>query len=407
MLDVKRSSASPNHEATQESKALIEKVTEMIPEMEKENDIALENIGNGENKEKEGHKGHEQGQEKRYAEQLETEQKKRQKEGQEEEQREGHGRGEDKRHEEGQIQGQEKEENEKVKIIEAKKWNMTNNAAANVNCDDNNEDKIVIIGVTQGTGQIEKRKKRKMDVIEEKAIANGAMLSDISINIAQNLLHNQFPTCRGLEDTTLGTYLQYSICKGEFAQILFTGNQHWICASNIGCKKGEVNIYDSSSGGNVTNHVKKQVAAILLEEGQEITLNIKSVQQQQNGTDCGVFSIAFLTSLLHGHDPSTKNYRNNELRSHLLPCITNGYVTPFPEYSAAEPNVKKCNKETKVVVELFCTCRMPWESRDAKKKETQMASCAICHKWYHHGCENIPDLVFKKQSFWQCSQCAL
>lgn len=39
LLDVKRSSASPNHEATQESKALIEKVKEMIPEMEKENDI--------------------------------------------------------------------------------------------------------------------------------------------------------------------------------------------------------------------------------------------------------------------------------------------------------------------------------------------------------------------------------
>ena len=47
----------------------------------------------------------------------------------------------------------------------------------------------------------------------------------------------------------------------------------------------------------------KQVASILHEEGLEIVFNIKSVQQQ-NGTDCGVFAIAFLTSLLNGDDPS-------------------------------------------------------------------------------------------------------
>ena len=48
----------------------------------------------------------------------------------------------------------------------------------------------------------------------------------------------------------------------------------------------------------------KQVASILHEEGSEIVFNIKSVQQQQDGTDCGVFAIAFLTSMLNGDEPS-------------------------------------------------------------------------------------------------------
>jgi hypothetical protein len=70
--------------------------------------------------------------------------------------------------------------------------------------DDDDDDDVLITGVVKGTGQIEKRKKRKMDQLEEKSIETGKMLSDMSINIAQNLLHHQFPTCQGLEDTTLG-----------------------------------------------------------------------------------------------------------------------------------------------------------------------------------------------------------
>ncbi|XP_031553855.1 uncharacterized protein LOC116290875 [Actinia tenebrosa] len=229
------------------------------------------------------------------------------------------------------------------------------------------------------------------------------MLSDISINITQNLLHGQFSTCQGLEDTTLGNFLQYSICNGEFAQILFTGHQHWVCASNIGCQKGEINIYDSSNHGNVSSYVKKQVAAILHEEGPEITINIKSVQQQQNGTDCGVFSIAFLTSLLHGGDPATRTYRNNKLREHLLTCILNGYVTPFPEDQGLR--VRRC-KERKLQIQLFCTCRMPWDEMDERRKDTQIISCDTCGKWFHCSCEQIPDIVFQEQSFWQCSVCS-
>lgn len=75
-----------------------------------------------------------------------------------------------------------------------------------------------------------------MDAAQVKTIKSSEMLTDVSVNISQNLLHKQFLLCEGLEDTTLGQCFS----GGEFAQILFTGQCHWMSATNIGCKKVEV-----------------------------------------------------------------------------------------------------------------------------------------------------------------------
>ena len=217
------------------------------------------------------------------------------------------------------------------------------------------------------------------------------------------LLHEQFPACEGLD--TLGPCLQYSVCGGEFGQILFTGSHHWITVSNIGCTLGaEVNIYDSLNHGNVNSQVKKQVAAILYAKAPEMVLHIRPVQQQTNGTDCGVFAITFLTSLLNGHEPSTQMYDNDELRPYLLTCISSGSMTPFPQAQASRVRKRKARK---VSVKLFCSCCMPWDKNDNKARATQMASCDACGEWYHRSCENIPDGVFTGTLHsWQCSICA-
>lgn len=103
------------------------------------------------------------------------------------------------------------------------------------------------------------------------------MLTDVSINVSQIMLHNQFLLCEGLEDSSLGTTFQYSVSGGEFAQIIHTGQCHWVAVSNIGCKKGVVNVYDSLNYGTLTTYTVKQIATILHEEDPEIILNIKPV----------------------------------------------------------------------------------------------------------------------------------
>ena len=42
------------------------------------------------------------------------------------------------------------------------------------------------------------------------------------------------------------------------------------------------------------------------------------MQQQSSGTDCGVFAIAVMTSLVFDNDPSEITYQQASLRSHLV-----------------------------------------------------------------------------------------
>ena len=39
-------------------------------------------------------------------------------------------------------------------------------------------------------------------------------------------------------------------------------------------------------------------------QGDKVKINIMNVQQQENGSDCGVFAIAFAKTILAGIDPT-------------------------------------------------------------------------------------------------------
>ncbi len=83
---------------------------------------------------------------------------------------------------------------------------------------------------------------------------------------------------------------------------------HWITISTIGCNNGEVNVYDSLPCMDLPLRVKQQIACILYNRAPVITLNVKIVQTQRGGSNCGLFSLAFVTSLCVGDDPTTINY---------------------------------------------------------------------------------------------------
>ena len=51
--------------------------------------------------------------------------------------------------------------------------------------------------------------------------------SDETINLAQVLLHKNFPLTNGFEDTKLGNLSQFSVPKNNFIQIIHDHN-HWI-----------------------------------------------------------------------------------------------------------------------------------------------------------------------------------
>ena len=107
----------------------------------------------------------------------------------------------------------------------------------------------------------------------------------------------------------------------------------------------------------------------------------------------------YLTNdLFRGQElPPTSNRRfwpsRKDLRNHIV-----------PPQAPDQTRLKRC-KGKRVITELFCSCRMPWDKQDGKRRATHMACCDKCEEWFHRSCENIPDRVFKKMSQWKCSKC--
>ena len=55
--------------------------------------------------------------------------------------------------------------------------------------------------------------------------------------------------------------------------------------------------------------------------------NVINVQQQENGSDCGVFAIAYAQCLLEGKNPA--EYDFIDPRKHLAHYLPNGSLTPI------------------------------------------------------------------------------
>ena len=164
------------------------------------------------------------------------------------------------------------------------------------------------------------------------------MLTDMTINLAQNALKKQYPEDSGFEDTLLGIIPDFSKHSGNsrYFQILHTGSLHWICIANVfkeGCLSPEnVNLYDGlNSNGKINPHTQDQIADYLyLPNAPEIHVDVQPVQQQTNGTNCGLFAIAYAVDLVHKEDPTKIRYNERRMRSHLVECLTEGSLTPFP-----------------------------------------------------------------------------
>ena len=119
------------------------------------------------------------------------------------------------------------------------------------------------------------------------------------IQQAHVLLQLENQAIAGFQRPTLGPVRNFDVVSGEFVQILHTGNNHWVCISSIGCVPGYVNLFDSLYHDSVIiQEVEEQTNDLL--GGRLIAPDPKPVQQQTNGSDCGVFAVAFATCLVFG-----------------------------------------------------------------------------------------------------------
>ena len=122
-------------------------------------------------------------------------------------------------------------------------------------------------------------------------------------------------------------------------------------------------------------HVLSCMSSLLRTPEKEMTYLVKTCQQQGNEFDCGVFAIAFATSLANGEYPSRILYDKKKLRSHLAEWMAAKKLTLFP-FSIIR---KTRSREIAEKVEVYCVCR---------RMEYQLLSStsASLEDWNFFGC---------------------
>ena len=289
---------------------------------------------------------------------------------------------------------------------------------------DNQEHKEVVSqgstgSVSQGeTYIIDQKKVDDVTVIEVKTptslpkyearlVQRHEMLTVDSINLAQSILHEMFPHLKGFQTVARGAVQAFLPVSGDFIQILHDGSLHWVCTANISLTGGKdpaaVNMYDSMNQGFIAKFTKQQLASFLCIQSAEMKIIMKSVQQQTSHVDCGVFAIAFATALAFGQDPSKLRFDVPKMRPHLVECLKLKKMSPFPEMKPGCSDIV-LSKRKFYTVELFCSCRMPYEK--PKSEADLMAQCGSCKEWFHQRCEKIALEIFKTSGMsFLCALC--
>lgn len=134
---------------------------------------------------------------------------------------------------------------------------------------------------------------------------------------------------------------------------------------------------------------------VVLTKLQKITVNFVDVVSQSNGCDCGVYSLAFATSLCYSCNPSTVNYISHKLREHLYHCLEKRTMLPFPQCERQ----RMARIQNKDSFSIYCVCRQP--------EFGKMIECEACREWFHKGCVPTPKSAWEGIAKWFCSNCSL
>ena len=149
------------------------------------------------------------------------------------------------------------------------------------------------------------------------------------MNFSQRLLKQQFPSLGGLQSTLLQCCKENQKRISRGVQIVHSRGNHWIVASTINCKQGEVAIFDSLYT-SIDESTKAIITSVFqAPENGTLTIRYVNTQKQADTNDCGLFAIASATAIAFGSDPSNQIYCQGEMRPHLHRCFVKGFLTQF------------------------------------------------------------------------------
>ena len=150
---------------------------------------------------------------------------------------------------------------------------------------------------------------------------------------------------------------------------------------------------------NISSDTVKQICSIVHSLKKSIEIEIMDVLKQHGSTDCGLFALAYATSLCLGELPTERRYNQGELRAHLSSIFEHRNPHPQPFPSCHREKIPASIIKRTMVIPVFCYCRLP--------EEGSMIECCRCSEWYHEECERVDQEVWEKEEIdWICTKCS-
>ena len=135
------------------------------------------------------------------------------------------------------------------------------------------------------------------------------------------LLKKKFPRKAGLQDTLLQQKktipYPWTHIHGNVIQIFLVNDNHWVCVER---ENNSIKLFDSMNK-KTTKSAIHIIARYIASKENKINLQIMNVQQQSNSNDCGIYALAFTTSLLFCKCTTKFNYCS--IRKHFIDSIVN------------------------------------------------------------------------------------
>ena len=131
-------------------------------------------------------------------------------------------------------------------------------------------------------------------------------------------------------------------------------------------------VYDDITSDTV-NHI-----CSIVRSQKSITIEIMDVLKQRGCVDCGLFALAFSTSLCIQEQPSEKRYSQKDLRARLYSIFDSDSSSPQSLLSSNRQKVPANLVKKTTVVPVFIHCRLP--------EEGNMIEYCQCSEWYHKKC---------------------
>jgi hypothetical protein len=156
-------------------------------------------------------------------------------------------------------------------------------------------------------------------------------LDDEHLNAAMDILWYSKLNHKGFQRSIYSTKQNKSVTRPCLQQLFVRGN-HWALAL-MKPQQSYCTLYDSArhlSRHGFTKHIVLLQRAINVEETR---MEWAKVQQQSDGSSCGLYAIAYAVDIANDIDPKGVRYDENNMRSHLLYCLDRDILKPFPRFA--------------------------------------------------------------------------